>query len=222
MTPNQYEINTECDRALLNQIQKELQDITSYHETQFISRINDRWINFLDKFWKKARLVSMTIVVVGIILITFLLLIVIDKRDSSYDVYILLLIGYLVMLPLVYFSKHFPNFKKTNNRLTKFITHKSAQRKANKILSQAIKLSPFTAQYDFVGKTVTYHRLQKEHRTLVSSKPLEPYAIVHHHTALFYSSEKSIVSKNIVMYQDKQEIIGILNALDIKYVTLNP
>lgn len=207
----EIEILTECNESFLKQVEQDLIEIIMFQSLRNRLRMKSGRLKFLlnpSKHWLSLRKILLTLCMVATF---FLLYQVIFQPDNR--LFLIMLPIYIVLTFGLWCVRN-PNSQTFSN----YIDKKSAK----KILRIANQILPFDAHYHFSSNLVTYHRLKDEDKTLVFSKELERFAIVHEHATLFYKDSTAIVFRTLIMYDEPQQMIRVLTKLNIEFIVFTP
>lgn len=213
------DILTTCDEPFLAQVEQNLIDIIIFQSLRLRVRLFQgifspifNFSKFLNKHWSKIRKMLLTLCLLGTLLSLYMVIF-----EPFNEVFLGLLIIYLIVTFVFWLWKK-PYKNMNSQKLGNYIDKKLAQTSAKKILKIAKKELPFDAQYDFSSNLVNYYRLKEGNSSLVFSKPLESFAIVHSHATLFYRTPKGGVGRTLIMHDYPQQMIAILEELNIEFI----
>lgn len=213
------EILTICDERFLMQVEQNLIEIIIFQQLRLRVRLFRGLFSsffkpgkFINKHWCKIRKALIILCLLGTLLSLYMVIF-----EPFNLVFLVLLIIYLIVTFV--FSLWKKPYKNMNSqKLGNYIDKKSAQTSAKKILKVAKKELPFDAHYHFSSNLMNYYRLKEGDNSLVFSKELEKFAIVHSHATLFYRTPKGLVERTLIMHDDPQQMIAILEELNIEFV----
>ncbi len=213
------EILTTFDEPFLAQVEQNLVEIIIFQNLRLRVRLFQGIFSsffkpgkFINNHWSKIRKTLLTLCLLGSLLSLYMVIF-----EPFNMVFLALLIIYLIVTLIFWLWKK-PYKNKNSQKLGNYIDKKSAQKSAKKILKVAKKELPFDAYYHFSDSLISYHRLKEADKTLVFSKELERFAIVHNHATLFYRTPKGIVERTLIMHDDPKQMLAILERLNIEFI----
>ncbi|NRD69515.1 hypothetical protein HQR03_03060 [Psychrobacter okhotskensis] len=213
------ELITKCDEPFLKQVEQNLLEMIIFQNLRLRVRLFQgifspifKLRKFLNKHWSKIRKTFLALCILGTLLLLYMVIF------EPFNVVLLVLLVIYLIVTLIFWLLKKPYKNKNSQKFSNYIDKKSAQTSAKKILKVAKKELPFDAHYHFSDSLVNYHRLKDEGRTLVFSKELEKFAIVHNHATLFYKTSKGIVERTLIMHDGPQQMIAILREMNVEFI----
>ena len=193
------------DELFLKQVEQNLTEIITFQKLRLRLKISQGifryvWLprKWLKKYWPLITKILLAFSIIAVIILLYKIFF------ASFEwIYSILFTIYMTIIFSIWFSNK--SYKSEDpNGLANLIDKKSAESSTKKILKIASNAIPFEARYHFSDNLVNYHRLKDTASTVVFSKPLERFAIVHNNATLFYKSSAEASDQLLIVHDDQQ------------------